>query len=143
MAFEGFAAEFPESFNTYIELPQFEDSWIGLLVATPAALLAALWQPADFSFSNTLVSLMSIENLCYLLLLTAAVVILFRKRKITYANSLFICLFFSIGILILAGLTTPVAGALIRYKSIATPFLMFIIAMSFTFKKYAETEDKA
>lgn len=132
ISFEGFAAAFPDSFKTHIQLPVFSDNWLSLLLHTPAACAACLIQPFRFLTHQPALLLLSIENLVYLLI-TAFTLFQFRKEKIRARQNMFwFCLCFSFSLMTLIGLTTPVAGAIVRYKAIALPFLLIMAALAFT-----------
>jgi len=73
-----------------------------------------------------LLRITSLETLFVLLMLLEAV-ILFRKPGKEDLPLLLFCLSFTVITYTFLGLTTPVAGTLVRYKIVALPFLIFLV----------------
>ncbi len=96
-----------------------------VLLSIPAALNNATMRPYPWEARSVLLIPSALENLLLYAILIAA--LLFRK-KITSQLLFFLC-WFSITYLIVAGLTTPVLGALVRYKIAALPFLFSALFM--------------
>jgi len=125
-SFEVYAATFPEGFTTYFHLPQFENNWFSLLLHTPEAAWISLLQPYEFSANQIPLMLLSFENFIYIIFIFFAVIFFGIKRIPHNLNAVLFCFLFTYSLLALIGLTTPVAGAIIRYKSIILPFLMML-----------------
>jgi hypothetical protein len=96
------------------------------LSATPRALLRVLFRPFIREGKNPILLLPAIENLFFILLLFCA---LFFHRKILSPEIFGFCMVFSVALLLVMGLTTPVLGALVRYRIAAQPFLYFAILL--------------
>ncbi|HEX5001071.1 MAG TPA: hypothetical protein VFW78_01115 [Bacteroidia bacterium] len=140
-SFEVYATTFPDGFTTYLQLPQFENNWLSLLLHTPAAAGVSLLQPFEFSKDQLPLMFLSIENLFYVAIVFIA--ILWGKKRIPrQLNAILFCVLFTYTLLALIGLTTPVAGAIIRYKSIILPFLMMIPVILFVNPGSPEAIDK-
>jgi len=104
-----------------------------ILKKTPQALFKTFFIPHIFMKQNTLSYIASIENMLFLLLLLFT---LFHfKTKNTFDSFYFFCFFFTLITFILLGLTTPVYGALVRYKTPALPFLLAFIFMNIDTEK--------
>jgi hypothetical protein len=109
-----------------VALPALDSSWESYFKAAPQALFNVFIQPIHPG-KNPLYWLALLEN-CFLLLLLLFCFwppLPFR----TWAGSPIhlLALFFVAGSLLLIGLTTPVAGALVRYKIPALPFLFGLV----------------
>ncbi len=109
-----------------VELPALDASWKSYLKAAPQALFNVFIQPIHPG-KNPLYWLALAEN-CFLLLLLLFCFwppLPFRNWAVSPIHLL--ALFFVAGSLLLVGLTTPVAGALVRYKIPALPFLFGLV----------------
>ena len=72
--------------------------------------------------------------------LTTAIILLailfFRVPKTAEKPIFYFCLFYFVIIFTLSGLTTPVLGALVRYKTPALPFFLIFLLYLINFDKY-------
>ncbi|MBK5285038.1 MAG: hypothetical protein JJE25_06515 [Bacteroidia bacterium] len=100
--------------------------WRDIIKKSPDAFLSVLLNPLTFSRHKILALLSSLETVLVLLLLMAAL-IAFRKPEQEDYPLLIFALSFVIITFTLIGLTTPVAGALVRYKTITLPWLIFML----------------
>jgi len=92
-----------------------------LLAHSPAAFWNTLARPYPWEAGSLLLALPAIENVFILALLLASVIFSSRgkcDKRLFYPGLCFVVLLF-----ILIGLTTPVMGAIVRYKVPALPFL--------------------
>lgn len=96
-----------------------------VLLSIPAALNNATMRPYPWEPRSALLIPSAAENL--LLYLTLIAALLYRNK--TTSDLFFFLCWFSITYLIVAGLTTPVLGALVRYKITAVPFLFSALFM--------------
>jgi hypothetical protein len=96
-----------------------------VLLSIPAALNNATMRPYPWEARSVLLIPSALENLLLYLALVAA---LCYRKKISSNIFYFLC-WFSVIYLIVAGLTTPVLGALVRYKIAALPFLFSALFM--------------
>ncbi len=94
--------------------------------ATPLALFTALFRPFIWEARNPMFLLPALENL--LLILLILLVIIFPK-KISNPEMFGFCISFSLLLFLVIGLTTPVLGALVRYRIAAQPFLLISLLM--------------
>ena len=99
------------------------------------------FRPFPFNINNLLQLFPLIENmLLYLMVLYLLFKILFLKIRINQdvKNVLWNSLFFITMLFILTGLSTPVIGALVRYKIPGLLFLVIVINLMYDqFKKYS------
>jgi hypothetical protein len=113
-------------------LTAIENSFWGILKVIPEGLLNCFVRPLPHHVNSWLSLGVVIENLLFILLcLLSAYTVLSRKLKKTpvfisleHKNFFLFCLVFTLLLFTVIGITTPVAGALVRYKVPALPFLM-------------------
>lgn len=91
-----------------------------VLANSPLALINALCRPFIWEADNSFMLLAAIENFFIILLLIYA---LFRPFRPYHKNEIFLCIAFATTLMIIVGLTTPVIGALVRYKVPGLPLL--------------------
>lgn len=104
---------------------KLEPDWNDIITKSPMAFFTTLTKPLSFHSGNILSRISSLEILFIILMLLEAI-ILFRKPAKEDTSLLLFCLSFTVITFTFIGLTTPVAGALVRYKIIALPFLVFL-----------------
>lgn len=118
---------FAESVNagSMLFVPELEANVLSFLKATPFALINVLFRPLFFDSTNFLMLFASVENAFVILLMFATCYFVRKKFR---ADAFFAaCLGFTIFFFLVVGLTTPVSGAIVRYKIIGVPFLFFLL----------------
>jgi hypothetical protein len=110
-----------------IAMQPLEDSFLSLLINIPEALYNSMFLPWFFQGGSPLILMAGLENL--LVMLFAMFCVFMSKFRINHSSLFWLCVFFSLGIFALTGLTTPVVGAIVRYKVPALPFLIIALAM--------------
>jgi len=119
--------------GSLINAPILEDSVWSFLKNIPFALYLVLLRPFFFESLSPLMLAAGLENLIVILLFIVGV---FAKRKKLLSDNLFMfCLSFVLILYILIGVTTPVLGAVVRYKVPALPFLFVILILMIDIKK--------
>ena len=117
-----------------------EPSITSLLKAIPMGAINGFFRPFPNNINNFLQLFPLLENmLLYLMVLYLLFKILFLKIKINQdvKNVLWNSLFFIIMLFILTGVSTPVIGALVRYKVPGLLFLIIVINLMYDqFKKH-------
>ena len=117
-----------------------EPSITSLLKAIPMGAINGFFRPFPNNINNLLQLFPLIENmLLYLMVLYLIFRILFLKIKINQdvKNVLWNSLFFITMLFILSGISTPVVGALVRYKVPGLMFLIIVINLMYDqFKKH-------
>ncbi|MFN6037884.1 MAG: hypothetical protein ACK452_05410 [Bacteroidota bacterium] len=103
-------------------MPRLEYSLSSFVSYAPEALMNVLFRPYFNEAENLYQKVCSVENIIYILILL--VCIFFSDYKNANKELLWLGLVFSINLFLLIGFTTPVAGALVRYKAPAIPFLL-------------------
>lgn len=92
----------------------------------PKSYFNVLFRPFIWEAKNPMFFLPAMENLLFILLLLA---IIFFRGKISNPGIFGFCISFSLLLLLVIGLTTPVLGALVRYRIAAQPFLLIALLM--------------
>jgi len=104
---------------------KLKPDFFSILRNVPKALLNVLIMPHLFMKQSVLSLFSAFENLLLILLF---LITLFNFKVRGRINSFFLfCLFFTIFTFVLIGLTTPVYGAIVRYKIPALPFLVLLL----------------
>lgn len=105
-----------------IETLRLEPDFWSVLKASPMALVNALFRPFPWNIRSPFMLLSGVENLIILVLIILATVGVCHGRP-ALNPTFWVAVSFSLVILILTGLVTPVVGAIVRYKVPALPFL--------------------
>ena len=117
-------------FNT----TKLEPLWRDIFKKSPDAILNTLFNPLSFDSGNKLILISTLETIFVLLILMLSLIFFRQPEQNDYPLLLF-SLSFVIITFTLIGLTTPVAGALVRYKVITLPFLIFLSVYFIDFDK--------
>ena len=118
-----------------IEVSTLELTFTSFALNSPAALGNVLFRPHILEAQSPVILLAAIENAMLLLLL--ALFLFFFKFESTHINLLLFCLTFVLILYLLIGYTTPVMGAIVRYKAPALPFLYVMLLLIFDKDKFA------
>ncbi|MFM7079721.1 MAG: hypothetical protein ACKOYC_08005, partial [Bacteroidota bacterium] len=86
-------------------------------------LVNSITEPMKFG-SQLLITISSVENLLILITILLLCFRIFRSNQRRGSMVLALSLAFAVSYLMVAGMVTPVAGALVRYKSIVLPLLI-------------------
>jgi len=116
-----------------IQIPILENSIKSFILNTPQALINSFLRPFIWEAHNPLAILAAIENVLVIAYIT---LLIFFFKKVQLNNWILFSFSFSTSLLILIGLTTPVLGAIVRYKIPALPFVIFAIFSFFNFEKF-------
>lgn len=117
--------------GSLIHTQKIENHWMDLLLSLPKAWYHAMFKPFLLSSKNPLLLLSGIENCCVFLLMIVAVI--FRKQQLKL-NLIVLFLIASTILMMFVGLTTPVMGAIVRYKTPAVLFLMLALLLIMDFQ---------
>jgi hypothetical protein len=112
--------DLPEAGST-IAVGRLDPTILSFIKAAPMALYNTLCKPGLFSSRSLLEKMAAAENILVLLFLALCV---WLRKKDFNKNLLALCIFISLAILLLIGYTTPIAGAIMRYKVPVMPFLV-------------------
>jgi hypothetical protein len=114
---------------------QYECSGPSILAHSPEAFLNTLFRPFFMDVrGNPMILLSALENLLLVLLLLLTLMFFKPCRREAVPFALF-NLFFILLLFILIGLITPILGAMVRYRIIALPSLMFLVVLFYDREK--------
>lgn len=122
-----------------IDMEQMKPTYGSLLRTAPVALYNSLCKPGFFSSKSLLEKVAALENsfiLLFLILCTAF------SRTGMNKNLFSLCFFLSVTVLFLIGYTTPVAGAIVRYKVPVLPFIVLCGIIIFDVNKLKIFSDR-
>ncbi len=123
--FYGFAASVES--KSLIEIPRLGlDTW-SILKNVPQAFLTTYLRPFFNDVKGNPLVLLSVLENCIIYIVTIIAFLNFRKPIQNDKGFLWIAIIFILTLFILIGLTTPVLGAIVRYKIPALPFLGFVM----------------
>jgi hypothetical protein len=109
--------------------------WYSILAESPVALFNALFRPHLLELKSVMYLPPALENL--FLLLVCALAIAFPRRPLQQ-GLFYLFLNYALLLLLLTGLTTPVLGSLVRYKTATLPLLFFAVFQLVNEKKIRE-----
>ncbi len=111
--------------GSMVSLPRLSDSVFDIFKLAPLGLMNSLCRPQVFEAHNIMAFFAALENLVLNFLLLAS--LFFCKRENLRLPLVWFSVSFVVILMIIIGITTPVLGALVRYKLPALPFLLVII----------------
>ncbi len=109
-----------------------------LLQTIPQGIFNVLFRPIWPPNWNPFSLLASMEHLLYLLILLASI-LFYKKPKPKELRVALFCISFVLISSIIIGLTTPILGSIVRYK---TPFLPFYLLLLFTFTDFVKLKNR-
>jgi len=109
--------------NSLFDSKIIEREWTAVLSITPKALWNAIIQPIPTKTSSTLHIIAFAENIFVLFFL--ATCIIFRRAG-PDKEAIWLITVYVLTLYIILGLSTPVSGALVRYKTPGLPMLMIL-----------------
>ena len=124
-----------------ITIPSLNHNPLSLLAAIPSALINSIFRPwlGDAICGSSpwfLMLPMALESLALIAFATLA--ILFPRRQNPLKNNMLnYCLFLSLPIFLLIGLTIPILGAIVRYRSLLLVFLLTAIGECIDWERLA------
>jgi hypothetical protein len=120
-------AEFQES-GSMLDITPLDMSLMSFLQSAPEALSNTFFRPFFFETNSALMLFSGLENLGFAVLLLLSIVFMKPLKRIDW-NTLSFCLSFVLVLFLVIGWTTPVMGAIVRYKLPALPFLVMLCAL--------------
>ncbi len=111
-----------EQAGSKIDIPFLYPSWSSIFKNTPVAFLTTAFRPHLLEIRNPLMLMSGIENFVILILIFLC--IFFFSKKIKNTDWICFCISITLQLFVLIGLTTPILGAVVRYKIPALPFLL-------------------
>ncbi len=134
--FESFASKRIDFINTaivenagsYIAIGKFEPTLWNFIKETPQALWNGLALPYIWSIQSLMHSISALESLLFFVLLTL-MICFYKRPSEQQKNFLWFCVGFSFVLVWIIGITTPIIGAIVRYKIPCFPFLYTTFAL--------------
>ena len=119
-----------------IDIPILEPNFLSFVTAIPTALLNTFLRPSIFDVHSVIVIPSVIEN--FLFIIMVVFTIIYFNKSLLKKNLTFILfsLSFVVTLSLLIGLTTPVLGAIVRYKVPYLPFLILILMLTFDIQNF-------
>ncbi|MBI4929451.1 MAG: DUF2142 domain-containing protein [Bacteroidetes bacterium] len=108
--------------GSYIKIPLIEPTIPSIIKNAPLAFFNTAFRPHLLEAKNPLMIFSAIENIFILLFIF--ICMLFVSRKIQNRNMIYFCFSITVLLFALIGLTTPILGAVVRYKIPALPFFL-------------------
>ena len=123
--------------SSFFEITPINNSALQLIKSIPSAISNVHFRPLPWDNGNQLKIFSSLQNLALMILLVFSI---FKRRTLYNQDKwvLFMLITSSFFITLLIGWTTPIFGAIVRYK---VPVDLFIIIISFILLK-SKTHDK-
>jgi hypothetical protein len=109
--------------NSAIQMDYLDENIFSILKAVPFGIINSLTRPWPLEIKNALFVPAMMENLVLLVLITI-VFIQKVKNPIRSSNFILFCFLFTFFLYAIIGISTPILGALVRYKIPAMPFLL-------------------
>ena len=110
-----------------ISAPHFECSAPSIIKSTPQAFLNSMFRPfLTDVHGNPMILLAALENI-FIALLVLVCLLSFKSHSGKMDPIVIFCLIFTILLFILIGLITPVLGAIVRYRIVALPCMLFVL----------------
>jgi hypothetical protein len=106
-----------------IVIPMLQPTFFSFVKNAPSALWNALFRPYPWEMRSALMVLAGLENIFIIFFLISCLVFSLPFASVKWEYVLF-CLSFAIIQLLIIGETTPVLGAIARYKIPSLPFLL-------------------
>ncbi len=110
--------------GSLIKIAPLEPSFVSIIKNTPAALFNSFFRPTMLEANNPFMLMAALENTLIIILIILTFI--FFSKEHTRKPLLWFSISFIVILFTLIGLTTPVLGALVRYKAPALPFLGII-----------------
>lgn len=115
--------------NTSFELENISNSWTNIFVTIPQVIINPFIRPLLTDCNNLICKIGSIESI-FLTVITILLLLKFNFRRFMNNNIAIFSILFSGGVFIVLGIIVNNGGALIRYRSIAIPFLLLGLILS-------------
>jgi hypothetical protein len=109
--------------NSAIQINKLEPTFISFISNAPAAFVNVLFRPFIWEMKSIMILMAGFENMLILFIIVLCLFFIKPIKSIAWIPVLF-CLSFVIIQFVVIGETTPIIGAIARYKTPALPFLL-------------------
>lgn len=123
-----------ENSGSFIQPISFEANFLSLLIHSPLAFIFVTFRPFITDISSPLMLPSFGENMI-IILLTVLAIVFPRKKDLIAFNMIWFCVFFVVSQFVLIGFTTPVIGAMVRYRLPGLIFLFILFGLIIDFEK--------
>ena len=120
--------------GSYIEIPLLDENVLSFVKNTPQALINSFFRPHILESRTIMMLLSAVEN-CLIIITIVFVAIYSSYKQIRNKAAFWFCISFTLLLFTLCGLTTPVLGALVRYRVPGIPFLFIALIILFDLEK--------
>jgi hypothetical protein len=128
--------------GSQIKIPHLENNLTSIFINVPNALFNVIFRP-HFADLNNMMSLAAfLENLAIWIFMIISLLFFSKKDLKINSGLLYFCVSFAIILFTVTGLTTPVIGAIVRYKVPALPFFVIIFVILINNLKFKELFNK-
>jgi hypothetical protein len=117
-----------ENAGSLIYLPALKENPLSLFSSGAVGFYNTLFRPMFFDMKGITGFAASVENFFLLLLIIMS--FFYYRRGNPQQNFLYFCLFVALANMLVIGLTVPVAGAIMRYKTSTLPFLLCALSLA-------------
>jgi hypothetical protein len=121
--------------GSLIDTPRLSSDFVSFMYNAVRGFIITLFRPHVAEVHNAAIIPAVIENLITITLLLLSLIFRNKKQSI---NALLLCASFTLVLFSLAGMTTPVLGALVRYKIPAQPFLYALLLSNINWQQINE-----
>lgn len=125
-----------EGANSLIETGNLEDTPVSFLINIPQGFWNTLSQPYFWEIYSPIILPNAIENAIIFFFLIACVVF---SKKADFKNIGYFFLMFSLSLMAIIGMVTPIVGSLVRYKIPALPFFLMFFLLFLDVSKLKKT----
>ena len=112
--------------GSMFEMQRLDNNLISLVKNIPNALYNVFFRPSIFDLNKLIVAPAFLENIFVFILYGVSFFYLQKKLQKKELNFLFFTIAFILMLGTIIGLTTPVVGAIVRYRIIFYPFLLIL-----------------
>ena len=124
-----------ENAGSLIKPLKLEPTLFSFIINAPLAIINTLFRPFVFDIDSLIILPAFIENIVWILF--AIIAIIFRKKEISSQEQKILLIFLTFTIIetLLIGYTTPILGAIVRYRIFPLLFLLLSLTIIIDFEK--------
>lgn len=122
--------------GSYLPIPEIQPTTFSLIKNAPIALANGLFRPYPTEVDNATTLLAFLENI-FILFLLILCCFFYKKSTAIKPEVTHLFIAFSVMLIILVGLTTPVSGAIVRYRMPAFLFIAILAVIHIDFERIA------
>jgi hypothetical protein len=116
-----------EPSGSRIDIPLLYPSYSSIIKNAPISFINTAFRPTIIEAKNPMMLMSAIENFFFVIFII--ICLCFPIKKINNSHIIYFCASFVILLFVLIGLTTPILGAVVRYKILALPFFFMLFLL--------------